>query len=247
LLCHKRKIQHMPIQKTVRFTSESYLLTGTLHLPDKPRAAAVIGCHGLLADRSSPKQIALGEALNAIGLAYLRFDHRGCGDSQGALEFKTLLASRCRDLSSAEDFLKNHPAITSVIGFFGSSFGGTVAMATAAGCLVEAVVTYAAPVRSHTVGSAAAHEIRNHHAVNEKDTSGFSFDIREQLGRLGNILIMHGTGDEIVPADHARIIYAAAREPKKLIWFDEGDHRMTNADHQRRFIEACTQWFKPFR
>jgi uncharacterized protein len=237
----------MPVQETVHFTSEQYLLTGTLHLPDRPQAAAVIGCHGLLADRSSPKQIVLGQSLNRIGIAYLRIDHRGCGDSQGPLELKTLLAGRCRDLSSAAAFLQNHSGIRSVIGLFGSSFGGTVAMATAADLQVPAVVTYAAPIRSRSVSSAAAREIQAHHAIAEDDTAGFTFDIGGCLGNLRNILVMHGTDDEIVPVDHARIIHAAAQDPKELILFEKGDHRMTFEGHQKRFLAACIRWFEPFK
>ncbi|MBR9980379.1 MAG: damage-inducible protein CinA, partial [Desulfatitalea sp.] len=60
--------------------SDGHRLTGTLHLPDVERPPVVIGCHGLLADRRSPKQIALASALGRLGIAYLRFDHRGCGD-----------------------------------------------------------------------------------------------------------------------------------------------------------------------
>jgi uncharacterized protein len=134
-----------------------------------------------------------------------------------------------------------------VIGFFGSSFGGTVVMATRAVCAVPAVVTYAAPVHSHSVGRAAAREIRAHRAIAENETADFSFDIRPLLGSMQNILIMHGTADEIVPPDHARTVHAAARDPKKLIWFENGDHRMTDPTHQARFIDACRTWFEPFR
>ena len=236
----------MPTQYTVQFISGDYRLTGTLHLPDKLKPAAVVGCHGLLADRSSPKQIALAQALNAIGIAYLRFDHRGCGESQGPLAFKTLLTARCEDLCSAVAFLRNQANVGSVIGLFGSSFGGTVVMAAAAECRVPAIATYAAPIRSHTIGTAAEREIRAHHAISENETDGFAFDISSRLGRMKNILIMHGTNDEIVPPDHARRIYEAAQQPKKLILYENCTHRMTDPDHQRRFIEACAAWFEPY-
>jgi alpha-beta hydrolase superfamily lysophospholipase len=236
----------MPVQQNLQFTSDGFRLTGTLHLPDRQRPHVVIGCHGLLADRSSPKQIALAEALNRIGIAYLRFDHRGCGDSQGGLEPESLLSSRCRDLYHAIERMQTHSGVGAVVGLFGSSFGGTVAMATAADCQVPAVVTYAAPINSRTVGKAAGKQIRAHNALSENDFTSFAFDIGGRLPALKNILIMHGADDDIVPPDHAKRIYDAAREPKKLIFFEECDHRMSGAEHQRRFVEACAAWFQPF-
>jgi alpha-beta hydrolase superfamily lysophospholipase len=237
----------MSIQETLQFMSDGFQLAGTLHLPkDRRRPNVVIGCHGLLADRSSPKQIVLAEALNRIGIAYLRFDQRGCGESQGRLEPESLLPSRCRDLYHAIARMQTHSRVGAVIGLFGSSFGGTVVMATAADCQVPAIVTYAAPINSRTVGKAAGRQIRAHNALSENDFKSFAFDIGSRLEALKNILIMHGTDDDIVPPDHAQSIYDAARSPKKLIFFEKCDHRMSNADHQHRFVEACTAWFEPF-
>lgn len=75
----------------IQFAADGFRLKGTLHLPAADNPPVVIGCHGLLSDRSSPKQIALAEACNALGLAFFRFDHRGCGESTGRLEAVTSL------------------------------------------------------------------------------------------------------------------------------------------------------------
>ena len=63
-------------------------------------APLVVGCHGLLSDRRSPKQTALAGACQRQGMAYFRFDHRGCGESEGRLEEHTTLEARCSDLLS---------------------------------------------------------------------------------------------------------------------------------------------------
>lgn len=234
----------MPSQHIIRFLSDGLQLTGTLHLPDTSKPSVVIGCHGLLADRRSPKQIALAEALNAIGIAYLRFDHRGCGDSQGDLNAVSLLASRCRDLYHAIDIMQSHSLVDSIAGLFGSSFGGTVAMAVAAQRTIPAVVTYAAPIHSRSIRQAVINKVQAQKAIRAAHPSDFSFDIRQLLGTLSNILIMHGQKDEIVPLTHARQIHRAAKAPKKLVVFAKGDHRMSNADHQQRFIRECVGWYK---
>jgi alpha-beta hydrolase superfamily lysophospholipase len=73
--------------ETVAFKSDEYTLMGSLHLPGDKPAPFVIGCHGLIADRRSPKQVGLAHACCRQGIGYFRFDHRGCGESQG--EFNT--------------------------------------------------------------------------------------------------------------------------------------------------------------
>jgi alpha-beta hydrolase superfamily lysophospholipase len=235
----------MPIQQTIQFTSDDCQLIGDLHLPQADRPAVVIGCHGLLANRQSPKQIALAEALNRIGIAYLRFDHRGCGDSQGKWESRTLLADRCRDLYHAIQTMQSHSAIGGLAGLFGSSFGGTIVMATAATHPVPRLVTYAAPITSRTVHQqAAADQIQAHNALSTNELQALAFDIRPHLPRLSDILVLHSEDDEIVPCDHARQIFAAAREPKKLILFSGGDHRLSNPARQDEFLQACTAWFR---
>jgi alpha-beta hydrolase superfamily lysophospholipase len=235
----------MPTQHTIRFISDDHQLVGDLHIPDTGRAPVVIGCHGLLANRQSPKQITLAAALNNLGLAYLRFDHRGCGDSQGTWDSRTLLADRCRDLYHAILTMQSHSAISAVAGLFGSSFGGTIAMATAAAHPVPRIVTYAAPITSSTVHQkAAADQIQAHNALSTNQLSALAFDIRPQLPLLANILVLHAEDDEIVPCDHARQIYQAAREPKKLILFSDGDHRLSDPNKQHQFVEACADWYR---
>ena len=89
----------------VEFWADEFRLIGTLYQPPKRTNQTVIGCHGLLSDRTSPKQVALARRCNALGIAYFAFDHRGCGDSQGDFEKVTSLAARVRDLLAAVQFI----------------------------------------------------------------------------------------------------------------------------------------------
>ena len=45
--------------KDITFSCDDFELKASLHLPPVGRPPVVIGCHGLLSDRNSPKQIAL--------------------------------------------------------------------------------------------------------------------------------------------------------------------------------------------
>jgi pimeloyl-ACP methyl ester carboxylesterase len=233
----------MPNLIELTFSSNGYRLAGTLHLPDQPHPPFIIGCHGLLADRSSPKQIALAQACNRVGIAYFRFDHRGCGDSQGDFNIVTNLSARCRDLDQALMTLKQRPDLGPLLGLFGSSFGGTVIINLAAEQPVPALVTFAAPIESGSIRRSAVN------IEDETDTLGkaLTFSIADKLGSISNILVGHGQNDEIVPLEHARRIHDLAQAPKKLIIQEGGDHRMSDPRHQHTFAEQFVVWFQSYR
>lgn len=228
----------------IGFHSDGLILSGTLHLPAIDHPPVVIGSHGLFSNRESPKQIALARACNGLGMAYFRFDHRGCGRIQGEFEQVTSLAARCMDLKMAVEAMKNRPEIGRRFGLFGSSMGGTVSLSVAAELKVNTIVTFAAPLRSR-VGAGRHRQSNNLDAPGIfLDTDKHEFDISEHLSQVSNILIIHGAKDETVPLSHANEIYRLASEPKKLIVQQNGDHRMSNETHQNEFIREASLWFK---
>jgi alpha-beta hydrolase superfamily lysophospholipase len=239
----------MPTKKInlveISFQSDELILTGTLHLPAVDQAPVVIGSHGLYSSRQSPKQIALARACNALGMAYFRFDHRGCGSSQGAFEHVTSLTARCTDLKQALAAIQCRPEIGRGIGLFGSSMGGTVCLSVAAQLEVNTVVTFAAPLCS------SIDDVQRLERSNEQDTPQIfldpaksHFNISENVSRVNNILIIHGQKDETVPLSHAEEIHRLAGDPKKLIVQHNGDHRMSDESHQREFIRDASLWFR---
>ncbi|MEE4609039.1 MAG: alpha/beta fold hydrolase, partial [Desulfobacteraceae bacterium] len=120
-----------PKIERLTFIADGYRLAGRLHHPGVEGFAVVIGSHGLESDASSPKQRALAEACTARGIAYLRFDHRGCGGSEGEFAAVTSLASRVADLLAAAAAVRRVPGFDGPIALFGSSLGAAVCMAAA--------------------------------------------------------------------------------------------------------------------
>jgi len=225
----------------IQFTADGFQLKGTLHLPAADNPPVVIGCHGLLSDRSSPKQIALAEACNALDLAFFRFDHRGCGESTGRLEAVTSLEGRASDLLHAIRLLESRPGLGKQIGLFGSSMGGAVCLRVASERPVAAVVTFAAPVRSLPLkrpGRPDASPERSRMAAVLRE----GFEISGALGRVRNILVVHGEADELVPLTHAHEIFYQAGEPKRLLVQKGGNHLMSAATHQTEFIREASLW-----
>ena len=227
------------------FEADGFRLRATLHLPESPGPPVVIGCHGLLSDRHSPKQIALARACSERGLAFLRLDHRGCGQSAGRIEEVTTLAARVDDVHAAIRMIASRPDLDAGrIGLFGSSMGGAVCIAAAAAAEAAALVTFAAPVRSRPLTArplppgAGAEQRRMRSILREE------FDLAGRLPRVGRILVVHGAADGIVPPAHAQEIYERAREPKRLIIQPGGDHRMSAEAHQREFLAEAAGWFQ---
>lgn len=224
----------------ISFTIDDLTLKGVLHLPAADRPPVIIGCHGLFSSAGSPKQIALAGECNRWGMAYFRFDHRGCGNSQGDFDRVTSLEARCRDLIAAADAINRRPETGKRLGLFGSSMGGTVCLNTAGHLAPEAMVTFAAPIRSDLTGS----RLETFRPEIVFDAARRQFDITERVAALSNILIFHGDADDVVPVSHAKEIHRLADQPKKLIIQHQGDHPMSNPTHQKDFVREAATWFE---
>lgn len=229
------------IVKHISFPCDGLILQGYLHLPAIKRPPVVIGSHGLYSSSNSPKQIALAHRCNRLGIAFLRFDHRGCGRSQGEFKAVTSLEARCRDLIAAAAVLRAGKDTGHQIGLFGSSMGGTVSLSIAGKIGVSAMVTFAAPIRSHIPETKP--ELTQGQGI-YFDVARRRFDITDRLLEIGGILIIHGDADDVVPVSHAGEIYKLAKEPKKKIIQKLGDHPMSNPKHQQAFIRDASVWFK---
>lgn len=116
-----------------QFSVEGERLYGMLHLPTTPPPAqgypSVILLHGFTGNRTEYGRsfVLLARRLAALGIAALRFDFRGCGDSQG--DFAALTPPRqVDDVSAAAAYLRSQPGIDPLrVSLLGYSFGGLVA------------------------------------------------------------------------------------------------------------------------
>ena len=232
------------IIKKISFFSGGFKLKGYLHLPTAKRPPVVIGSHGLYSSSSSPKQIALAEKCNRFGIAYLRFDHRGCGSSEGNFEKVTSLEARARDLADAVAVIINRSDTADRFGLFGSSMGGMVCLSVAAELGANTLVTFAAPIRSRILEKGLPMSENSDTSEIFLDAQKRRFDITDKLPAVSNILIFHGEADDVVPVSHAEEIYSLVQQPKKLIKQKRGDHPMSNDTHQTTFIRETSLWFK---
>jgi len=225
------------ICKKISFLSDNFLLKGTLHIPAAERGSVVIGSHGLLSSGSSPKQIELARRCNDFGIAFFRFDHRGCGKSEGVFKEVTSLGARCTDILGAIETIHGQGYSGSRIGLFGSSMGGAACISAAGTTKIDSMVVSAAPLRSRMIKRPEGTE-------DEVEYKKLSFDISGKLSGINNILIFHGDADHVVPFSNALELYEKAGDTKKLIIQENGDHMMSNKAHQEEFIREAGLWFK---
>ena len=119
------------IETPVTFDRKNVQLVGMLHLPEnvQTKVPAVLLLHGFTGHKSDTHFIftRLARSLAASGVAVLRFDFAGSGDSEGEFADMTIL-TELQDAKTALKFLKSRTEIdTTKIGLLGFSMGGCVA------------------------------------------------------------------------------------------------------------------------
>jgi dipeptidyl aminopeptidase/acylaminoacyl peptidase len=233
----------MKTEKVV-FMSEGMKISGILHLPDEKNPPCIIASHGLLSSKNSEKYIALGERISKEGIAMLRFDFRGIGESEGRLEDDSV-SRRIADLDSAIAFVKSYPGMGNRIGLLGSSLGGYISLIGASiGKEIRAVVIWATPFHLDDLGSKGTEE-------NPLPGEAFFKDLPRHrllplLPKVSNCIVIHGEKDELVPVDQAWEIFHTLGAPKEIHVIEDADHRLTNPSHRQRAIDLSVGWFKKY-
>ena len=120
------------VKERVQFVSNGLELAGVLQLPDGlkkgERRAAFLVLHGFGSNKDGGNVVTVSNLLTGLGYATLRFDMRGCGDSQGA-RGRTIYLEQVEDTRAALDYLsRNENVDTRRIGVIGHSFGAAVAV-----------------------------------------------------------------------------------------------------------------------
>jgi fermentation-respiration switch protein FrsA (DUF1100 family) len=124
------------MQKKIELQSDGLTLSGILHVPDdlatgEKRAAFAI-LHGFGGSKDVTEHRRQAEILEQWGYVALRFDMRGCGQSEG-LRGNLIFDEQVRDAITAFEFLAAYEAVNpDCIGLYGDSMGGGVSVIAAA-------------------------------------------------------------------------------------------------------------------
>ena len=123
-------------QEEIRFESAGFSLSAALQLPDdfeqgQSRRPAFIVLHGFGSNKNAGNVVDPARMLCDWGYITLRFDMRGCGESEGPFGHIICL-EQVEDTQRALDYLLRRPEIADGrVGLIGSSFGAAVALYTA--------------------------------------------------------------------------------------------------------------------
>jgi len=233
----------MASEKVIFKNNQGETLSARLELPadQKPHTYALFAhCFTCNKNLSAVRNIA--RTLNQNGIAILRFDFTGLGESEGDFS-DTNFSSNIDDLISASNYLETTFDPPKLI--IGHSLGGAAVIFAASQIeSIEAVATIGAPSDPEHVKHLFKNGIDDIQSKGESTLSigGREFTIKQQfLEDISSksmrekaktlrkpLLIMHSPQDTTVGIDNASEIYAAAHHPKSFVSLDGADHLLSN-------------------
>jgi len=119
-------------EENVKIQSAGLRLSGVMRIPaglqPRERRAAFLVLHGFGSNKNSQNVLAPCKVLEGLGYVTLRFDMRGCGESEGE-HGRVICLEQVEDTRNALAFLAKHPGVAGDrIAVIGTSFGGAVAV-----------------------------------------------------------------------------------------------------------------------
>ncbi|MGH8307216.1 MAG: bifunctional alpha/beta hydrolase/OsmC family protein [Gammaproteobacteria bacterium] len=220
-------------------------LAGRLEMPvhGKPRAYALYA-HCFTCGKDVRAAVDICRALCRQGIAVLRFDFTGLGESEGTFS-DTTLTTDISDLVQAAKFLAEHYEAPKILA--GHSLGGTAVLEAAhriPSCI--AVATIAAPANpEHVAGLlGAARQVIEQQGEADVMLAGRKFHFKKVfLDDLKNqgwqqnirslrkpLLIFHSPTDATVDISNAGLIFAAALHPKSFVSLSGADHLLSRRE-----------------
>ncbi len=229
----------------ITFLSGGQQVVGMFHLPENAaRCPAVVMLHGFTGNKQETRRLFVqtARALARDGVASLRFDFRGCGDSAG--EFHEMsVSSMCADARAAIAWIVARKEIDpSRIGMLGMSLGGMIASllvhehASLRTSVLWCPVTNPRQLVALRTSAVAQAQLGEHGIA---DLGGWAVGRRfiaemmaaEPVSALLHakfpVLIVHGDADVTVPVEHT----LAAIGALTAVGRDVSLHKIAGADH----------------
>lgn len=248
---------------------EGQKLFGILHMPinNHGKVPAVLMCHGLAGNKTGRFRIYvnLAKELAKVGIASLRVDFRGCGDSDGEFSEVTVKGF-LRDAHVSLRHLTHHAGIdASRLGIFGRSFGAAIALMAAEEYKKIKSLTLWAPLynthqwlekwRYYNDKSTPHHERELMLSIDgqlgsfEFFDDFFKIDLEPTLDFLQDVplLHIHGAKDSTINIHHADLYEEKrnkASAPSKFIRLPDADHDFAHRRDQVQAITETVDWFK---
>jgi len=241
----------------IKFTNANGLeLAARIEFPDEEPKGYALFAHCFTCNKNLTAVRNIGRALNNCGIAVLRFDFTGLGESEG--DFKhTNFSSNVDDLISAAQFLDENYKAPDIL--IGHSLGGAAVVFAAQHIKsVTAVATIGAPSSPKHVSHLFKAGIEEINAKGEallkiggrefKIQKHFLDDINEKnmndtVKNLNKaLLVLHSPQDTTVGIENAAQIYQSAWHPKSFISLDGADHLLSNKEDSIYVGKMIATW-----
>jgi uncharacterized protein len=259
------------MQRPIIFTNRSMDIYGVLHQPPRRKGKSVpvvVLCHGFQGTKVESHRIFVKMARNLVsrGMAVLRFDFRGAGDSEGNFEDVTI-SGEISDVVKALDWIETQSVQegfdTGKIGLLGLSLGGLVsACAAAKDKRVKALALWGA-VSNLKASQARMLEQRGqwiHDLPNGMVDYGGNvlgkpffaeFEKIDPLKKIENftrpVCIVHGTEDITEPATNAKAYQQALGKGhplNRMVLVKGADHTFSSVAWERQVLKATGEFFE---
>ncbi|RLB07764.1 MAG: hypothetical protein DRG59_06030 [Deltaproteobacteria bacterium] len=227
--------------------SSGYRLSVVFHRPTADDYPVVICCHGLLSYKDSDKYRTIASALGKEQIGVVRFDFRGCGESEGELS-NSHVSARLQDLKNVMEYVRGIEGFNGKLGLVGSSLGGFLSFLAAIEAEYEIpLALWATPISlKPLVSRIKASSILPFEPSTEYLDDLEKYEPSSQLDKLKKVLILHGSRDELVEPWNALEIFSGVDLPKELHVLNDADHRFTNHGARSFAVNATSEWFKRY-
>jgi putative redox protein len=238
--------------------SNGETLAGLLELPERMGQVSsfALFAHCFTCGKDIAAASRISRALAARGIAVLRFDFTGLGNSDGDFG-NTNFSSNVDDLVRAAAALEENYGAPQIL--IGHSLGGAAVLSAATRLpSVKAVVTIGAPATAEHVAHLFKSRAEQIKAQGQATVSlgGREFSIKKQFlddierysstGKIRDLdaalLVFHSPLDAIVSIDEAAKIYQAARHPKSFISLDKADHLLSKVEDSEYVATTIASW-----
>jgi putative redox protein len=240
--------------------SQGLELAAKLEFPDGDIKAYAIFAHCFTCNKNLSAVRNIGRALNNCGIAVLRFDFTGLGESEGEFEH-TNFSSNVEDLIFASQFLKDHYQAPSIL--IGHSLGGAAVIFAAKQIdSIKAVATIGAPSSPKHVSHLFKQGLEE---INDKgeallEIGGREFKIQKHfLDDINEknmtetvrslrlpLLVLHSPQDTTVGVENAAQIFKNAWHPKSFISLDGADHLLSKKEDSIYVGKMISNWVERY-
>ena len=247
----------MGFEKVSFTNSQGIQLAARLEIPNNQNAHSyAIFAHCFTCNKNFSAVRNISRALINKGIAVLRFDFTGLGESEGDFE-ETNFSSNVSDLLHAAAFLEKKYQAPSLL--IGHSLGGAAVIFAASQLdSVVAVATVGAPSSpSHVqhLFTSSVDEI-NKTGKAKVNLGGRDFTIKKDFiddiesksmkGVLNKMrkpfLVIHSPQDNTVGVENAKELYQYAHHPKSFVSIDKADHLLMKAEDSTYVGNVIAGW-----